>query len=199
VISFPNAALHPRQGGGQRNGPIGLPSGVIATCAVGPRRMTLALVCRRPARRDHEIGHQSKRPATIMRGGAKPAIRKLAKDALLTEQGEPRRRPQPAARRSAQRGGGPHRSRRTGRDAAVGELALLENGRRTATLRAVTDCVIATAAKDQIDQDSLARLAELHHRGRLTRLAAWSTREVGETAAAGSSGSGVLLPTGRGR
>jgi CRP-like cAMP-binding protein len=46
----------------------------------------------------------------------------------------------------------------------VGERALLEHGRRTATLHAVTDCVIATAAKRQIDADSLARLTELHHR-----------------------------------
>ena len=48
--------------------------------------------------------------------------------------------------------------------AVVGERALLEHGRRTATLRAVTGCVIATAAKHQIDQDSLASLAGLHHR-----------------------------------
>ena len=42
--------------------------------------------------------------------------------------------------------------------------ALLENGRRTPALQAVTDCVIATAAKNQIDPDSIARLAERHHR-----------------------------------
>jgi hypothetical protein len=28
-------------------------------------------------------------PATTMRGGSKPSVRKLAKDALLVEQGEP--------------------------------------------------------------------------------------------------------------
>ena len=37
---------------------------------------------------------------------------------------------------------------------------LLENGRRTAALQAVTDCIIAPAAKKQIDPDSIARLAE---------------------------------------
>jgi hypothetical protein len=31
-------------------------------------------------------------------------------------------------------------------------------------LRAATGCVIATAARDQIDRDSLATLAERHHR-----------------------------------
>jgi CRP-like cAMP-binding protein len=41
---------------------------------------------------------------------------------------------------------------------------MLEQGRRTATLRAVTDCVIATAGRAQIDRDSLASLAEQHHR-----------------------------------
>jgi CRP-like cAMP-binding protein len=51
-----------------------------------------------------------------------------------------------------------------GPGAVVGERALLEDGRRTATLRAVTGCVIAAAAKDQIARDILARLAELHHR-----------------------------------
>ena len=102
--------------------------------------------------------------ATIMRGGARPAIRKLAKDTLLTEQGEP--------------GGDIYllldgvlsvwvdntQVGELGPGAVVGERALLEQGRRTATLRAVTDCVIATAPKDQIDRDSLAGLAEQHHR-----------------------------------
>jgi Cyclic nucleotide-binding domain len=102
--------------------------------------------------------------AAIMRGGAKPAIRKLPQDAVLTQQGEP--------------GGDIYlllngvlsvwvdgtQISELGPGAVVGERALLEHGRRTATLRAVTGCVIATAAKDQIDRDSLANLAELHHR-----------------------------------
>jgi Cyclic nucleotide-binding domain len=102
--------------------------------------------------------------ATIMRGGARSAIRKLVKDALLTEQGEP--------------GGDIYllldgvlsvwvdgaQIGELGPGAVVGERALLEDGRRTATLRAVTDSVIATATQDQIDRDSLARLAQLHHR-----------------------------------
>jgi hypothetical protein len=102
--------------------------------------------------------------ATIMRGGAKPTIRKLPKNELLTEQGEP--------------GGDVYllldgilsvwvdgtQVAELGPGAVVGERALLEHGRRTATLRAATSCVIATAAKDQIDPDSLASLAELHRR-----------------------------------
>jgi DNA-binding CsgD family transcriptional regulator len=51
-----------------------------------------------------------------------------------------------------------------GPGAVIGERALLEHGYRTATLRAVTKCVIATAAKRHIDQDRLAGPAERHHR-----------------------------------
>ena len=101
---------------------------------------------------------------TIMRGGARPAVRKLPQDALLTEQGE--------------RGDDIYllldgllsvwvdgaQVAELGPGAVIGERALLEHGRRTATLRAVTGCVIATAARDQIDRDSLASLAGLHHR-----------------------------------
>jgi CRP-like cAMP-binding protein len=100
---------------------------------------------------------------TIMRGGSEPAIRKIAKGALLAGQGEP----------------GDHiyllldgvlsvwvdgsELGELGPGAVAGERALLEDGRRTATLRAVTDCVIAAAAH-QIDRDALASLAEQHHR-----------------------------------
>ncbi len=50
-----------------------------------------------------------------------------------------------------------------GPDAVIGERALLEDGRWSATRRAFTDCVI-TAAAHQIDRGALARLAEQHHR-----------------------------------
>jgi CRP-like cAMP-binding protein len=41
----------------------------------------------------------------------------------------------------------------------VGELALLEGDRRTATLGAVTPCRIAVVAGDQLDRDALAEVA----------------------------------------
>jgi hypothetical protein len=53
--------------------------------------------------------------------------------------------------------------------ALVGERALSEDDRRTATLRAVIDCVIAAAAAHQIDRRALARLAEQHHREDIDR------------------------------
>ena len=51
-----------------------------------------------------------------------------------------------------------------GPGAVAGERARLKDGRRTATLRAVTNCVIAAAAAHQIDRGALARLAEQHYR-----------------------------------
>lgn len=102
--------------------------------------------------------------ATIMRGGARPAIRKLPQDALLTEQGEPGDDIYLLLDGLLSVWVDGAQVAELGPGAVIGERALLEHGRRTATLRAVTGCVIATAAKHQIDQDSLASLAGLHHR-----------------------------------
>ena len=99
-------------------------------------------------------------PATIMRGGSKAAIGRMAKGALLTEQGEP------------------------GHDIGLlldGVLSVWVDGSELgpgavagepACWRmaagpppcAVTGCVIAAAAARQIDRGALARLAEQHHR-----------------------------------
>jgi Cyclic nucleotide-binding domain len=46
-----------------------------------------------------------------------------------------------------------------GPGAVVGEMAALEGGRRTATLRAVTPCRIAVVAGEQLDRDALAEVA----------------------------------------
>ncbi len=46
-----------------------------------------------------------------------------------------------------------------GPGAVVGEVALLEGGRRTATLRAVTPCRVAAVPGSRIDRDALAELA----------------------------------------
>jgi Cyclic nucleotide-binding domain len=102
--------------------------------------------------------------ATIMHGGAKPAIRKLAAGTVLTEQGEPGSEIYLLLDGVLSVWVDGAEVAELGPGAVVGERALLEDGRRSATLRAVTDCVIAAAAKDQIDRVSLARLAETHHR-----------------------------------
>jgi CRP-like cAMP-binding protein len=51
-----------------------------------------------------------------------------------------------------------------GPGAVLGERAVLEGGRRTATLTAVTPICVAEARADAIDRDALARLAEGHRR-----------------------------------
>ena len=46
-----------------------------------------------------------------------------------------------------------------GPGAILGEMALLEGGRRTATLRAVTRCRVAAVPGDRVDRTALAELA----------------------------------------
>lgn len=101
---------------------------------------------------------------SIMRGSVKPSIRRLSQGAWLTEQGEP--------------GGDVFLLLdgmmsvsvdgsvlgEVGPGAIVGERAALTDGRRTASLQALTDCVVAVAPHDQIDQGKLAVLAEGHRR-----------------------------------
>jgi len=100
----------------------------------------------------------------IMHGGAKPELRRLPAGALLTEQGA-------AADDLYLLLDGLIGVSVDGKDlgelgpgAVIGERAILEGGRRTATVRAATPCLVAVAARHQIDTDSLARLAVYHHR-----------------------------------
>jgi hypothetical protein len=101
---------------------------------------------------------------TIMRGGVHPEIRTLKPDQTLTEQGAPGDElyllldgvlrvdvdGEPIAE--------------VGPGAILGERAVLEGGRRTATLQAITKCRIAVAAADRIDRAALQALREGHHR-----------------------------------
>jgi len=48
--------------------------------------------------------------------------------------------------------------------AVLGERALLEGGKRTSTLRAVTPCRVVVAAEDKVDRERLLALAENHRR-----------------------------------
>ena len=51
-----------------------------------------------------------------------------------------------------------------GPGAILGERAVLEQGLRTATLRAATDCVVAATAAGNVDLERLRELERLHHR-----------------------------------
>jgi hypothetical protein len=101
---------------------------------------------------------------TIMRGGTKPKVRKLNQGDALVEQGQ-----------SGDElfllldgvlsvevdGNG---LAEVGPGAILGERALLEGGKRTATLRALTPARVAVASADQIAPEALAELATGHRR-----------------------------------
>jgi len=101
---------------------------------------------------------------TIMRGGARPRIRKLKEGGTLVEQGQPGTelfllldgvlQVEVDGEVLAQLGPG----------ALVGERALLEGGLRTSTLRAVTACKVAVASGDELDVDALTELSRGHRR-----------------------------------
>jgi hypothetical protein len=100
----------------------------------------------------------------IMRGGRKPQVRRLPAGAVLTEQGAPGDELfllldgvvtiEVDARQLAEIGPG----------AVLGERAVLEGGRRTATVTATTPVRVAVAAADTIDRDALAALSAEHRR-----------------------------------
>jgi hypothetical protein len=101
---------------------------------------------------------------SIMRGGAKPDIRRIRQNESLVEQGSASEElflllngvlvvevdGEPLAE--------------VGPGAVLGERAVLEGGTRTATLRAVTECKVAAVPADRVDRDKLAVLAEAHRR-----------------------------------
>lgn len=111
-----------------------------------------------------ESGLERELSTTIMRGGTKPKIRQVTAGQNLVEQGDSGDElfllldgvlsVDLDGKALAEVGPG----------AILGERALLEGGRRTATLRAVTPCRIAVAAADQVSPDALSELAKSHRR-----------------------------------
>jgi len=102
--------------------------------------------------------------ATLMQGGAKPKVRKLKAGAVVTEQGAEEDdlflvldgvvRVEVDGERMAEYGPG----------SLHGERAVLEGGRRTSTVRAVTACKLAVAPADSVDRAALAELSTGHRR-----------------------------------
>jgi hypothetical protein len=100
----------------------------------------------------------------LMRGGAKPAIRRLAAGEVLVRQGDEGTdiflildgvvRVEHDGQRLAEYGPG----------ALLGERAHLESGRRTSTLVAITPCRIASAQASQLERSALTELAGDRHR-----------------------------------
>jgi Cyclic nucleotide-binding domain len=117
-----------------------------------------ALVTTAETALERELSH------LIMRGDAKPKIKKLRKGRALTKQG---------ARGdevfllldgvlSVEVDG--ESLAELGPGAILGERAVLEGGLRTSTLRAVTKCKVAVAPSDRVDPDALAELSKGHRR-----------------------------------
>jgi hypothetical protein len=100
----------------------------------------------------------------IMKGSAKPAFRSFEAGDFVTRQGQPGGEVflllngilgvEVDDRQIAQVGPG----------AIVGERALLEEGVRAASLRALTRCRVAVAQRDQLDPAKLGELSEDHRR-----------------------------------
>ena len=100
----------------------------------------------------------------LMQGSAKPKIRNVKKGAAITEQGEAGDelflvldgvvRIEVDGKRLAEYGPG----------SMHGERAILEGGKRTSTIRAVTDCKLAVAGAGEIDRDALIELSSSHRR-----------------------------------
>ncbi len=100
----------------------------------------------------------------IMKGGAKPAIKVVKAGEALVRQGDPGHelfllldgvlRIEVDGNRIAEVGPG----------GVLGERAVVEEGYRTSTLIAVTDCRVAVAPGDQIEPKVLKQLAESHRR-----------------------------------
>ena len=100
----------------------------------------------------------------IMRGGARPRLRKVAQGELLTEQDRPGDELYLVldGMLTVEVDGEPVAE--VGPGAIIGERATLEGGARTATLRATTRCRVAVARADEVDHTVLRELAEGHHR-----------------------------------
>jgi hypothetical protein len=100
----------------------------------------------------------------LMRGASKPKIRKVKAGTAITRQGEEADdlflvldgvvRVEVDGRRLAEYGPG----------SLHGERAVLEGGRRTSTVSAVTACKLAVAPADQIDRQALVSLSAGHRR-----------------------------------
>ena len=104
----------------------------------------------------------------VMRGGAKPRIRKIKPQKTLVKQGDPGDEIFVVLDgvMAVEVDGVPWAE--IGPGAVLGERAVLESGLRTSTLRAVTACKVASVPASQIDSEQLKRLAEGHRREEVT-------------------------------
>jgi len=101
---------------------------------------------------------------TIMQAGKKPRLTKLKPGQALVNEGDPGDSLFLLLDGVLSVEVGGEKVADVGPGALLGERAVLERGRRTATLRAVTPAKVAVAAADQIDLDALAEVSKGHRR-----------------------------------
>jgi hypothetical protein len=100
----------------------------------------------------------------IMRGAAKPAIRKIKAGALLTEQGARGDEVFLLLNGVVNVEVDGEAIAEVGPGAVLGERAALEGGRRTSTLRALTKVTVAVVKADQLADSELTQLSAGHRR-----------------------------------
>ncbi len=102
--------------------------------------------------------------SSIMRGGRRPTLVKVAATETLMEQGQSGSELYLLLDGVLAVEVDGEIVAEVGPGAVIGERSLLEGGTRTSTLRAVTDCRLAKADADQVDRTALAELARGHRR-----------------------------------
>ena len=101
---------------------------------------------------------------SIMRGGEKPEIRKVKQGKVLVEQGQLGHEMFLLLDGVLSVEVDGEAVAEVGPGAVLGERAVLEEGRRTSTLKAMTPVRVAVARADQIDPEHLKALSEGHKR-----------------------------------
>jgi hypothetical protein len=100
----------------------------------------------------------------VIMGQGKPKIRKLKAGQALTEQGEEASSLYLLLDGVVSVVVDGEEVAQLGPGALIGERALLESGRRTASIIAVSPCKVAEARKVELDLDKLAAISETHRR-----------------------------------
>ncbi len=100
----------------------------------------------------------------IMRSGAKPQIRRLREGQSLTRQGEEADELFLLLDGVLSVDVDGNVLAEVGPGAVLGERSILESGRRTASLTAVTPCTVAVADRDSVDPGALQQLSAGHRR-----------------------------------
>ena len=105
----------------------------------------------------------------VMRSGRKPSIRRLREGQLIVVQGDEDDQMFLLLDGIVAVDVDGNELCQLGPGVVLGERSVLEGGRRTATLRAVTPCKLAVASADDIDRDALHELSTGHRREETTR------------------------------